>query len=106
MRILRVAGVLIALAAALVAGPAHADDQGLSLQLAMGWDGGAVAGSWIPYQVTIRNDSSTHDFNGSVVIRPRGPLTGGSTAGSSYGTVYAQPIAVPPQDWGLGGLAV
>jgi hypothetical protein len=95
MRILRVAGVLIGLAAALVAGPARADDQGLSLQLAIGWDGGAVAGSWIPYQVTIRNDSSTRDFNGSVVIRPRGPLTGGGTAGSGYGTVYAQPMAVP-----------
>ena len=39
MRILRVAGVLIALAAALVAGPARADDSALSLQLAIGWDG-------------------------------------------------------------------
>ena len=95
MRILRVAGVLIALAAALVAGPARADDPGLSLQLAIGWDGGAVAGSWIPYQVTVRNDSSSRDFNGSVVVRPRGPLTGSGTAGSGYGTVYAQPIAVP-----------
>ena len=95
MRILRVAGVLIALAAALVAGPARADDPGLSLQLSIGWDGGAVAGSWIPYQVNVRNDSSSRDFNGSVVIRPRGPTAGAATAGSSFGTTYAQAIAVP-----------
>jgi hypothetical protein len=92
MRILRLAGVLIALAAALVAGPAHADDPGLSLQLAIGWDGGAVAGSWVPYQVTVRNDSSSHDFSGTILIRPRGP-TGGAAAGTtSYGTTYAQPL--------------
>jgi len=95
MRILRVAGVMIALAAALVAGPAHADDPGLSVQLALGWDGGAVAGSWIPYQVTVRNDSSTRDFNGSVVIRARVPTSGTANAGSGFGTTYSQAIAVP-----------
>src|SRR4030088_2974301 len=95
MRSLRVAGVLIPLAAALGAGPARADNSALSLQLAIGWDGGAVAGSWIPFQVTVRNDSPTSDFNGSGGGRPRGPLSGAPTAGSSYGTVYAQPIAVP-----------
>nr|MDQ6919640.1 hypothetical protein [Candidatus Dormibacteraeota bacterium] len=95
MRILRVAGVLIALAAALVAGPARADDPGLSLQLVIGWDGGAVAGSWVPYQVSVRNDSSSRDFTGSVVIRPRGPIAGAASAGSGFGTTYAQPISVP-----------
>ena len=95
MRILRVAGVLVALAAALVALPARADDPGLSLQLSIGWDGGAVAGSWIPYQVNVRNDSSSRDFSGSLVIRPRGPGVGALSGGSSYGTTYAQAIAVP-----------
>ncbi len=95
MRILRVTGVLITLAAALAAGPAHADDAGLSLQLSIGWDGGAVSGSWIPYQVNIRNDSSSRDFSGSVVIRPRGPTASATSTGSSYGTTYAQAIAVP-----------
>jgi hypothetical protein len=95
MRILRVAGVLVALAAALVAGPARADDPGLSLQLSIGWDGGAVAGSWTPYQVQVRNDSSARDFNGTLVIRPRG-LTGAAAAGGSgYGTTYAQPLVLP-----------
>jgi hypothetical protein len=95
MRILRVAGVMIALAVALAAVPGHADDQGLSLQLSLGWDGGAVAGAWIPYQVTVRNDSATRDFNGSVVIWPRGPTRGATNTGSSFGTTYAQAIAVP-----------
>jgi hypothetical protein len=95
MRFLRVAGVMIALAAALVAFPAHADDPGLSVQLSIGWDGGAVPGSWIPYQVSVRNDSSSRDFNGTVVIRPRGPLSAVSNTGASYGTTYAQAIAVP-----------
>jgi hypothetical protein len=92
---LRLAVVLIALAAAMVAGPSHADDPGLSLQLSIGWDGGAAAGSWIPYQVTIRNDSSSRDFNGSVAVRPRGPGAGAASAGSSFGTTYAQAVAVP-----------
>jgi hypothetical protein len=95
MRILRVAGVLVALAAALVALPARADDPGLSLQLSIGWDGGAVAGSWIPYQVNIRNDSSSRDFTGSLVIRPRGPSQGTGTGGSSLGTTYSQNLSVP-----------
>ena len=95
MRILRLAGVLIALAAALVAGTAHADDPGLSLQLKIGWDGGAVAGSWIPYQVNLRNDSSSRDFTGSIVIRPRGPSGGAAAGTSSYGTTYAQPLLLP-----------
>jgi hypothetical protein len=95
MRILRVAGVLIAFVAALVAGPARADEAGLSLQLTIGWDGGAVAGTWIPYQVNVRNDNPSRDFNGSVVIRPRGPTAGTTTAGSSFGTTYAQAISVP-----------
>ena len=95
MRILRVAGVLVALAAATVALPARADDPGLTLQLSIGWDGGGVAGSWVPYQVNVRNDSSSRDFNGSLVIRPRGPSAGTAGSGSSYGTTYAQALTVP-----------
>jgi hypothetical protein len=101
MRILRVAGVMIALAAALVAGPVRADDPGLSLQLAMGWDGAAAAGGWIPYQVSIRDDSTTRDFSGSLVIRPAisAPTVGGGNgvagfSGSSSGTIYQEAVSV------------
>jgi hypothetical protein len=101
MRILRVAGVMIALAAALVAGPVRADDPGLSLQLAMGWDGAATAGAWIPYQVSLRDDNATRDFSGSLVIRPAasGPAAGGGSglsgfAGSTSGTIYQQAVTV------------
>jgi hypothetical protein len=95
MRILRVAGVMIALAAALAAGTAHAADPQLTLRLTLGWDGGAVAGSWIPYTVSVRNDSSTRDFNGTLVIQPRGPTAVATTGDTAFGTTYTQAIAVP-----------
>jgi hypothetical protein len=102
MRILRVAGVMIALAAALVAGPVRADDPSLSLQLAMGWDGAAAPGGWIPYQVSIRDDNAARDFSGSLVIRPAvpaGPAVGGGSgqagfSGSSSGTIYQEAVTV------------
>ena len=95
MRILRVAGVLIALGAALVAGPAQADDQGLSLRLVVGWDGAAAPGGWIPYQVAISDSSAARDFNGTLVIRPVSPPGAGlSGAPATFGTTYAQVVSV------------
>ena len=95
MRILRLAAVVIALAAAAVAGPAHATDPGLSIQLSLGWDGAAVAGSWIPYTVTVRNSSSTRDFTGTLVIESRAVADAGGSPGQVAGTSYRQLLTVP-----------
>jgi hypothetical protein len=94
MRFLRVAGVMVALAAALVAGPAHADDSGLSVTLAAGWDSAGSPSSWIPYQVDVKN-TGTHDFNGTLVLHARRP--NGSPAASpasAYGTTYELPFTI------------
>src|SRR5207302_1121606 len=94
MRFLRVAGVMVALAAALVAGPARADDSNLSVTLAAGWDSAGLPGSWIPYQVDVKN-SGTHDFTGTLVLHARRP-TGSPVAQptSAYGTTYELPFTI------------
>lgn len=99
MRSLRAAAVLIAIAAALVIVPAHADDDGLSASLSVGWDGGATAGSWVPYAVTLKNEGQ-RDFNGTLVLRPKMVLPPGAPPGfvrSGYvaqGTTYQMPIVL------------
>lgn len=91
MKLLRLAAIAIGLAAALASLPAQADEQGLSLRLSLGWDGAAQAGSWIPYQVDIRNASASQDFKGTVVIH--GQPANGAGAGVS-GPSYRQPVTV------------
>lgn len=99
MRSLRAAAVLIAIAAALVVVPAHAGDDGLSAGLAAGWDGGAVAGAWVPYAVTLKNEGQ-RDFNGTLVLRPRLVPPPGAPPGfvqSGYvaqGTTYQMPFVL------------
>ncbi|TMC12749.1 MAG: hypothetical protein E6J29_07835, partial [Chloroflexi bacterium] len=94
MRFLRVAGVMVALAAALVAGPARADDPTLTVTLTAGWDGAAVAGSWIPYRVDVKN-TGTHEFSGTLVLNARRPAGSPNSAPSSvYGTTYETPFSI------------
>src|SRR5947209_1334972 len=92
MKILRAAGVAIALAAALAGSPAHAEQAGLSLRLALGWDGAAAAGAWIPYQVSVRNDSPGDDFKGTLVVRAQAPS--GSSNALPFGASYQQPLTL------------
>ncbi len=97
MRNLRAALVLIVLAAAVGAAPVQAADDGLSATLVAGWDGGGLAGSWVPYTVALKNDGG-RDFNGILVLRPRlfSPPAGAAFVrpGGGTGTTYEMPMAL------------
>src|SRR5438105_14974772 len=70
MTTLRLVAVLAAAFAALLAGPARADDPSLQVDFAAGWDGGGVAGAWVPLWVHVANTSPT-EFRGTLVLRPK-----------------------------------
>ena len=106
MRILRVAGMLIALVAALVgAVPVAADDSAPSVDLTVGWassdnvGGGSGAGqSWIPFTVVMSVPAGHGDWTGSLVIRPKASAGGGCYAYGcgGFGVTYQQPVTVRP----------
>lgn len=95
MRLLRIGPLLLAMAVALIAGPARAEDSALTIELSPGWDGAGVPGSWVPYVVELRNDQAGQTFTGTLVLHPKRPA--GAPPNSSiatYGTTYEQPITI------------
>src|SRR5438270_635242 len=96
MRTLRLVAVLAAAFAALLAGPARADDPSLQVDFAAGWDGGGVAGAWVPLWVPVANTSPT-EFRGTLVLRPKvvHSVNIGGALDPNVGTIYEQPITIP-----------
>ncbi len=96
MRTLRLVAVLAAAVVALLAGPARADDASLQVDFAAGWDGGGVAGSWVPLWVHVVNTSAT-EFRGTLVLRPKvvRSVNIGGALDANVGTIYEQPITIP-----------
>jgi len=96
MTTLRLVAVLAAAFAALLAGPARADDPSLQVDFAAGWDGGGVAGAWVPLWVHVANTSPT-EFRGTLVLRPKvvHSVNIGGALDPNVGTIYEQPITIP-----------
>lgn len=89
MKLLRLAGAVAGMAAGLLAMPAQAADNSISLSLRADWDGAVEFGSWVPYSITVHNDRAS-PFSGQVRLVPQGPL--GATPS---GTTYSAQVRVP-----------
>ena len=115
MRILRVAGMLFGLAAALVGAlPAVADGNGPTVDLSVGWGadssggGTAAPSSWLPFTALISIPSGRSEWTGTLVIRPKAPpndapggslgrgLGSGFNAGAGGGPIYQEAVTVRP----------
>ena len=115
MRILRAAGMLFGLAAALVgASPAVADGNAPTVGLSVGWGadssggGTAAPSSWLPFTALISIPSGRPAWTGTLVIRPKAPpndvpggsfgrgLGSGFNLGGGGGPIYQQAVTVRP----------
>jgi len=105
MRILRGAGMVVALVASLWGAlPVMADGGSASVDLTVGWGAGAASGggtaaqpSWIPFTALINIPAGHGDWTGTLIIAPKAATNGGFCAGNcGTGVTYQETVTVHP----------